>query len=174
MNLKHLTMISVLVTATSFSAVVLSEENTQTMPMGMPDMSQLYDQAPMGYAPGTMSPMQQQQMMRMRQQNGGMQPMGTQGQQGMPMGMMNGSQGGMPMMNMMGGNTTGPGSMGMMSRDDSGMPMMNMMGKQGGMPMMDMMKERHTEMKTHMGTMETRLANIENLLRQLVDLQKKR
>ena len=49
-----------------------------------------------------------------------------------------------------------------------------MMGGNGsGMPMMQMMKEKHAAMQAHMKIVETRLENIEGLLQQLVDLQKK-
>lgn len=64
----------------------------------------------------------------------------------------------------------GPGSMPMM-QGQGGMPMMR--GQQGNMPMMNMMREKQAMMQTHMKTMETRLANIEALLQQLVELQKK-
>ena len=43
----------------------------------------------------------------------------------------------------------------------------------GGMPMMQMMQEKQAMMKQHMTTMETHLANIEALLKQLVELQQK-
>ena len=69
--------------------------------------------------------------------------------------MMAGQQGGMPMM----------------QGQPGGMPMMQ--GQQGGMPMMQMMQERHAMMQAHMTKMETHMANIEALLRQLVELQKK-
>ena len=51
------------------------------------------------------------------------------------------------------------------------MPMMQ--GQPGGMPMMQMMQERHAMMQAHMTKMETHMANIEALLQQLVELQKK-
>lgn len=57
----------------------------------------------------------------------------------------------------------GPGSM----------PMMQGQQGQGGMPMMNMMREKQAMMQTHMKTMETHMANIEALLQQLVELQKK-
>jgi hypothetical protein len=51
---------------------------------------------------------------------------------------------------------------------------MGMMGRaNGAMPNMDMMQEKQAEMKQHMQAMETKLGNIETLLQQLVDLQKK-
>ena len=50
------------------------------------------------------------------------------------------------------------------------------MGQGGGMGMMnpEMMKQKQEMMKKHMATMETRLANIEALLKELVELQKKK
>ena len=84
---------------------------------------------------------------------GGQMPM-TQGQQGgMPM--MQGQSGGMPMM----------------QGQPGGMPMMQ--GQPGGMPMMQMMQERHAMMQAHMTKMETHMANIEALLQQLVEMQKR-
>jgi hypothetical protein len=72
------------------------------------------------------------------------------------------------------------GKMPMMADQKGGMPMMKgqgnmpmMQGQQGGMPMMQMMQERHAMMQAHMTKMETHMANIEGLLRQLVELQKK-
>ena len=51
------------------------------------------------------------------------------------------------------------------------MPMMG--GNMGNMPMMQMMQKRHAMMQAHMLKMETHMANIEALLGQLVELQKK-
>ena len=79
--------------------------------------------------------------------------------------MMQGQQGGMPMMQGQ------PGGMPMMQGQPGGMPMMQ--GQPGGMPMMQMMQERHAMMQAHMTKMETHMANIEALLQQLVELQKK-
>jgi len=79
------------------------------------------------------------------------------GQQG-PMPMMGrGPRGGMPMM---GGGPRG------------GMPMMGG-GPRGGMPMMQMMERKQAMMRQHMQTVEQRLGNIEALLRELVELQKR-
>ena len=65
------------------------------------------------------------------------------------------------------GNMT-PGSGG-----NSAMPMnMMKMGSEDGMPMMKMMKQRSAEMKQHREQMNVHLANIENSLQQLVELQK--
>lgn len=70
--------------------------------------------------------------------------------------------------------------------DNASMPMkqgkMQMMNHEqgqmmkGGMGMMnpEMMQQKQEMMKKHMATMETRMANIEALLRELVELQKKR
>ena len=63
------------------------------------------------------------------------------------------------------------GGMPMMQGQSGGMPMMQ--GQPGGMPMMQMMQERHAMMQAHMTKMETHMANIEALLQQLVELQKK-
>jgi len=131
-------------------------------------------------------------MPMMQGQQGGM-PMMMQGRQGnMPM--MQGRQGGMPMM--MQGRQ---GNMPMMQGRQGGMPMM-MQGRQGNMPMMqgqqgnmpmmqghqgmmgnhqpcnmssEMKQQMVTEKKKHMQAMEQHLANIEALLRELVELQKK-
>ena len=95
--------------------------------------------------------------------------------------MMHGNRpGGMPMMG--GGNRTGNmpmmrgypvGMMPMMVGGNQGGMMPMMMGSnQGGMPMMKMMQQKQAMMKNHMKIMETRLANIEALLQQLVELQK--
>jgi len=51
------------------------------------------------------------------------------------------------------------------------MPMME--GKQGQMSYMQMMQQRHAAADEHMKRMETHMANIEALLKQLVELQKK-
>ncbi len=51
------------------------------------------------------------------------------------------------------------------------MPMMG--GMNGEMPMMKMMEERQAMMQEHMKKMETSMGNIESLLQQLVELQKK-
>lgn len=62
------------------------------------------------------------------------------------------------------------------------MPMMGMgqgtrmplqQGEQSGMPMMQMMQNRQSMMREHMQTMEARMAAIEDLLRQLVESQKR-
>lgn len=82
---------------------------------------------------------------------------------GMPM--MRDQQGGMPMMQ------SQQGGMPMMQGQHGGMPMMQ--GQQGGMPMMQMMQQRHAMMDEHMRKMEVQLSNIESLLKQLVELQKK-
>lgn len=67
-------------------------------------------------------------------------------------------------MPMMGGQ---PGEM----KGQGNMPMMA--GGMEGMPMMKMMQERHAVMQAHMVKMETHMANVEALLTQLVELQKK-
>ena len=59
----------------------------------------------------------------------------------------------------------------MMSNQQGDMPMMG--GNMDSMPMMKMMQERHAMMQAHMVKMETHMANIEALLGQLVELQKK-
>ena len=62
------------------------------------------------------------------------------------------------------------GQMPMMGNQPGNMPM-----TQGqGMPMMQMMQERHAMMQAHMQKMETHMANIEALLEQLVELQKRK
>jgi hypothetical protein len=70
--------------------------------------------------------------------------------------------------------------------DNAGMPMkqgnMQMMSHdqgqmmKGGMGMTnpEMMQKRQAMMKKHMASMETRMANIEALLKELVELQKKK
>lgn len=63
------------------------------------------------------------------------------------------------------------GQMPMMAGQKGGMPMMG--GNMEGMPMMQMMQERQAMMQAHMTKMETHMANIEALLQQLVELQKK-
>jgi len=63
------------------------------------------------------------------------------------------------------------GNMPMMSNQQGNMPMMG--GNMDSMPMMKMMQERHAMMQAHMVRMETHMANIEALLGQLVELQKK-
>ena len=73
--------------------------------------------------------------------------------QSMPM--MGGGQGGMPMM---GGNQ---GGMGMMHGNKGGMP-----------PMMMNMQQKQAMMQAHMVKMETHMANIEALLKELVELSK--
>ncbi|RUM94548.1 MAG: hypothetical protein DSZ28_02620 [Thiothrix sp.] len=62
----------------------------------------------------------------------------------------------------------------------SQMPEMNqqgqmpgMMGQPGQMPMMQMMQQKQAMMQEHMKKTEGHLANIEALLKQLVELQKK-
>jgi len=64
-----------------------------------------------------------------------------------------------------------PGMMGQQGQ----MPMKNrMMNGQGrGMPMMQMMQQKQAMMQEHMKKTEGHLANIEALLKQLVELQKK-
>jgi hypothetical protein len=95
-------------------------------------------------------------------------------------------QGQMPMPNQR-GNMMNPLMMQQMVRrpqQGNNMPMHNpdypmpgnqgmMRGNGGGMPMMQMMKEKHAAMQAHIKIVETRLENIEGLLQQLVDLQKK-
>ncbi|MBU0499127.1 MAG: hypothetical protein KJ558_06065 [Gammaproteobacteria bacterium] len=99
-------------------------------------------------------------------------PQGDMPMMGNPQGnmpMMGGPQGNMPMMGNPPGNMpmTGyqPGYAGMPCNRGGNMP--GMMWQQGGMPMMQQMPQ-------HMQTMETRLANIEALLKELVELQKKK
>jgi hypothetical protein len=78
--------------------------------------------------------------------------------------MMGGNQGGMGMMQ---GNR---GGMPMMGGNQGGMPMMH--GNKGGMPMMMKMQQKQAMMQAHMLKMETHLANIEALLKELVELSK--
>lgn len=61
-------------------------------------------------------------------------------------------------------------SMPMMHGMQGQMPMMQ--GQQGGMPMMQMMQQRQAKMDAHMQSMETHMSNIEELLKQLIELQK--
>jgi len=63
-----------------------------------------------------------------------------------------------------------PGQGGMMGK--GAMPMMD--PQQGGMMNPQMMKNMMAMRQKHMQTMETHLANIEALLRQLVELQKQK
>jgi hypothetical protein len=60
----------------------------------------------------------------------------------------------------------------MMRGQQGGMPMMNYQPA-SGMPMMQMMQQRQGMMQEHMQKMEAHLAAIEDLLWQLVELQKK-
>ena len=62
------------------------------------------------------------------------------------------------------------GRMPMMHHQQGGMPMM---GVPGGMRRPQMRQQMMAMRQQHMQTMETRLANIEALLQQLVELQKK-
>ena len=79
---------------------------------------------------------------------------------------------GMPMVGVWinGASTMGGGMRGpqMMGAGKQGMPMM-----EGGKHGMQMMQERHTEMKAHREKMEASLKNIESLMMELVELQKK-
>ena len=75
--------------------------------------------------------------------------------QGMPSNMPPMQYGRMPNMPMMGGN-----------------PMYSQPMPQGRMPMMQMRQQKHAMKAAHMKKMETSLANIEALLKQLVELQK--
>ncbi len=79
--------------------------------------------------------------------------------------MMYGGQGQMPMM------YGQQGQMPMMYGQQGQMPMMY--GQQGQMPWMQMMQQRQAVMDEHMKRMEAHMANIESLLQQLVELQKK-
>jgi len=65
----------------------------------------------------------------------------------------------------MGGDMRGPQ---MMGAGKQGMPMMA-----GGKHGMQMMQERHAEMQAHREKMEASLKNIESLMMELVELQKK-
>ncbi len=47
-------------------------------------------------------------------------------------------------------------------------------GEMGGMMSPEMMKQKQAMMQKHMATMEQRLANIEALMKELVELQKKK
>ncbi len=94
---------------------------------------------------------------------GGHMPM-MYGQQGQ-MPMMRGQQGQMPMMQGQ------QGQMPMMYGQQGYMPMMY--GQQGQMPMLQLMQQRHAVADEHMKKMEQHMANIEALLKQLVELQKK-
>ncbi len=79
--------------------------------------------------------------------------------------MMYGQQGQMPMMRGQ------QGQMPMMYGQQGRMPMMY--GQQGQMPMLQLMQQRHAVADAHMKKMEQHMANIEALLKQLVELQKK-
>ena len=78
---------------------------------------------------------------------------------------------GMPMMGNRAGHVPMGQGQGMPMMQGGGMPMMG--GNMGHMPMMQMMQQRHVMMQAHMQRMETHMANIEALLEQLVELQKK-
>ncbi len=67
--------------------------------------------------------------------------------------------------------TAASNSMPMMQGQPGNMPMMQ--GQQGYMPMMQMMQQRHQIMDVHMQKIETHMQNIEELLKQLVESQKK-
>lgn len=62
-------------------------------------------------------------------------------------------------------------AMPIMQGQQGAMPMMH--SQQGGMPMMQMMQQRQAMMQEHMKKMETHMSNVEGLLKQLVELQKK-
>lgn len=66
-----------------------------------------------------------------------------------------------------------PAAGGQMPKMNQQGPMAGMMGQQGQMPMMQMMHQKQAMMQEHMKKTEGHLANIEALLKQLVELQKK-
>jgi len=167
MNKQHLILMTVLVTGITLSSPALSEETqqpsrtdksaTSTSPTNMPMMG--------GQQGHMMNPMMRQRMMQMHQQGAGMPMSGSQGYMMNPQMreqmMRMHQQGNMPMSRGP-GNMTGPrGRMGMMQGGQQSMP-----------PMMNMMQQRHAEMSAHRQAMEKRLANIEALLQELVNLQK--
>jgi hypothetical protein len=71
-------------------------------------------------------------------------------------------------------STAGGPMSGMMGQQGQ-MPMKNRMmnGPERGMPMMQMMQQKQAMMQEHVKNTERHLANIEALLKQLVELQKK-
>ncbi len=136
--------ISMLVSAAALAAFDVISEESETV---SPDT---FYMMPGGHMPMMYGQQGQTPMMRGQQ---GQMPM-MQGQQGQ-MPMMQGQQGQMPMMY---------GQQGYM-------PMMY--GQQGQMPMLQLMQQRHAVADEHMKKMEQHMANIEALLKQLVELQKK-
>ena len=163
MNRQTLTKALVgVITAAAMLPTTTLAEGTMDMPAQGANMPM------MGQTQGAIPPMQPPMgQMPMMGRGPGEMPM----MRGMPM--MSDDQGNMPMMR----------GMPMTDDDQGGMPMMRgqhrgcapmMAGKQGaGMPKMHMMKRRQAMMQEHMQKMEAHLAAIEDLLRQLVEQQKK-